>query len=341
MGRKILVSDLHIDTWTDRKIRETGKTKEEHFYDFLSWCEDAQIDEFIINGDILDLPPVDGEAFPANKPIVSAVITRLLDFATKVPVTYVYGNHDIGISGLQSQDGRQAAFLGNTLLYYPVYRFSPTPETTILVSHGHLADPFLALYVKSVLRNTYFLPDISRLTLALQRKRPDHPGPFPVVGTLPSINVASGENAYKAVLRQQQPLRSAKVKISLWDRIKNAFGCALAPATREVFWQNALDEMQQFIDDQHGKGGFRNLYLIYGHTHAADARVEHPLVYQGVVCRYLNSGTWTEGNAPGAEIVDQGWYVDIRENGTVWLQDWINESTEDKCLQLPAMPITG
>src|SRR5574340_587418 len=97
----IVVSDLHADTWTDRKLN-TGKTKRDHFFHLLDWCERVGIRELVINGDLLDLPPWQGqESFTAGPSVARDVIERLVDLGKRIPITYVIGNHDIGISGFR------------------------------------------------------------------------------------------------------------------------------------------------------------------------------------------------------------------------------------------------
>lgn len=68
------------------------------------------------------------------------------------------------------------------------------------------------------------------------------------------------------------------------------------------------------------------LYQLFGHTHRADPRA--PILCDGIECIYINTGTWTAD-------VDEGWYVDIRPDGTVWLQDWTNEPEELRRLGIP------
>src|SRR5204863_9535396 len=50
--RRVLVSDIHIDTWKEKS------KKREAFQAFLCYVVQSQgVDEFILNGDLMDMPP--------------------------------------------------------------------------------------------------------------------------------------------------------------------------------------------------------------------------------------------------------------------------------------------
>lgn len=320
MSRTIIVSDLHADTWTDRKIRGTGKDKKQHFFEFLDWCEGAHIRELIINGDLMDLPPYKGQfAFAAGPCIARDVVERLAAFAASVPLTYVFGNHDIGVSGYRSMGDNSIPPFQNVNFCYPNYVVNDYPGTAILVEHGHFCDPALILYVRDLADRTYIDSKFEAFNWAMQRRDVKLPSERVKPGLLTPADPQPGENAYYVAKQDQQPLR----KRSPWSRFRAWLWRLCDKATvkprMEWWWDAALREMGSYLEKTTAENGVVKpvLYQIYGHTHRADARDAQPLT-AGVSGVYINAGTWTEE-------VDQGWYLDVDENGKVWLQDWINE----------------
>jgi UDP-2,3-diacylglucosamine pyrophosphatase LpxH len=325
----IIVSDLHADTWTNRAIGSTGKSKKEQFFELLDWAARVGIRELVINGDLMDLPPYQGQqSFPAGPSIAREVVERLVQFAHGIPVTYVMGNHDIGISGFRSMGRDSISGLRNANFCYPAYTIS-YPGTTILVEHGHFCDPALVLYLRDLANRTYRASQFEEFHWAMQRRSAAHPEKPMAPGCLEPVVTQPGENAYYAARRAQQ----VTAKPGLWARLcqflKARLGRGIAPATMEWWWQAALQQMQEYLQKVRAQGQPLpgRLYQIYGHTHHADPR--DAVSQEGVACIYINSGTWTEQ-------VDQGWYLDVHpDDGTVWLQDWINEPEELRRLGVP------
>jgi predicted phosphodiesterase len=61
------------------------------------------------------------------------------------------------------------------------------------------------------------------------------------------------------------------------------------------------------------------IYCVMGHTHVpdtAEARISRRR------CIYFNSGTWT-GKGETVEDRQHATYLDVDEDGKVWVQDWI------------------
>ena len=329
MRRTIVVSDLHVDTWTDRPIGHTGKSRLEHFFTFLDWCEHVQIRELVINGDLMDLPPYHGFlAFSgASAPIVKAVIERLIQFAARTPVTVIYGNHDIGMSGFRCMGADSILPLRNASFCYPNYVIDDYPTSTILIEHGHFYDPFLMLYVKDLTQRTYLGSHFDAFMWAMQRRDMKDPQtPLPLPDSLQPIVVAPGQNAYYAAKQGQRPLPPTSWWSTLIASIRQRVLRIVPPMTRELWWRAALEEMARYLLRQQDaeKSVKPTIYQIYGHTHCADPR--EPVCQRGVSCIYLNAGSWTEH-------LDQGWYVDIDAEGHAWLQDWINEPERLRCVQ--------
>jgi UDP-2,3-diacylglucosamine pyrophosphatase LpxH len=328
MDRTIIVSDLHVDTWTARKIRATGKTKKEHFFELLDWCEGAKVREFVINGDVMDLPPYEGQStFCPGPSIARDVVERLIAFAAKVPVAYIYGNHDIGISGYRSMGRQGISWLSSANFIYPNYVIDDYAQATILVEHGHFADPFILLYLRDLADRTYIESKFEAFQWAMQRRDPQKPlvRVEPGVGLAP-VGVTPGENAYYAARAGQAPLPKETWLTHVVARLKAWGARKVEKPTMERWWRAAIDGLRQYVAkvESEGKRPKPAVYMIYGHTHRADPRCAPgdavPLA-DGVSGYYINAGTW-------AESVDEGWYIDIDPTGKPWLQDWINEPAE-------------
>ncbi|MBE3576219.1 MAG: UDP-2,3-diacylglucosamine diphosphatase [Limnochordales bacterium] len=123
MARTIIISDLHIDKWHDR-------SREEAFSHFLSYVK-ANANRLIINGDILDFPPIDGEELSSRDKRILGELLTLPIFG--VEVVYIPGNHDIALRGLPFS-------LQRIRLVYPRFVFQAGPKK-VYVEHGHYYDP--------------------------------------------------------------------------------------------------------------------------------------------------------------------------------------------------------
>ena len=322
-GSTLVVSDLHADTWTDRKIRQTGKSKQEHFFDLLDAAEQVGVGRVVINGDLIDLPPYEGHLAFGHGPCPSRqVIERLIAFGAKVPVTYVFGNHDIGVSGFRCMGADNVTPLRNLTCSYPAYCMD-FPNSTVLVEHGHFCDPALILYLRDLANRTYRESHFDEFFWAMQRRKEAAPEKPASPGALETVTVQPGENAYFAAKVGQKSLPKETFWSRLVKRVKSRLGRELAPTTAEWWWRHGIDRMEEYLAKARaeGKSLKPTLYQIFGHTHRADPR--EAVVHEGVNCTYINAGTWTEA-------ADEGWYLDINPDGKVWLQDWINEPAELK-----------
>ncbi|MHB1456750.1 MAG: metallophosphoesterase [Armatimonadota bacterium] len=324
MGRKIIVSDLHIDTWTNRVIGDTGKNRKEHFLDLLKWCEDIKIEEFIINGDIMDMPPYKGQySFNEGSSISREVIERLVLFAENIKpskVTVIFGNHDIGISGFRSMADNNISFLNNVSFCYPNYMLSDYQDTTILIEHGHFFDPFVRLYLKDLADRTYLEGKLGKYNWTMHSIRAE------TTGIIDPGRVESGQTAYKAAKQRQSPLEKPAFLSSITKWIWEKLQISVIQPKMEWWWSAAIDRMSEYVNkvSSEGKPVTQTIYQIFGHTHATDPR-NAVQIAPGISGIYINAGSWTED-------ADQGPYLDIREDGKVWLQDWINEDAETKRL---------
>lgn len=343
----IVISDLHIDYWTKRKIR--GKSRKEHFFDFLQWCLDTGVRELVINGDIMDLPPYRGQFAFQETPetcdadgncIARQVVERLVQFGAKVPVTYVFGNHDIGLSGFRCMGEKDITGLGNVNLCYPNYVIPDIGGSRFLIEHGHFYDPFLILYVNDLTKRTYLPWEFEQFDWTMQRRDPNTgtrvPPGVPGAAT-PPIKVRANSNAYNKV-RNEQKKEQKEDGFGLDDVIGWAKGFAqdigkaiqdiateaVDIPKRAIWWVAALHRTDEYLREHPDFKG--KLYQFYGHTHRSfvgEKRAGVGVKQRGVQCFYYNSGGWTED-------ADEGWYLDIDEKGKVWLQNWMTDKESDR-----------
>lgn len=122
----IIISDLHIDRWTEeRRIL---------FRSFLDYVEE-NASEFYVLGDIFDFPAPAGKSiWPAHREF----ILRLRDMARRgVPTTYIIGNHDIGLRGIEiAEKGFTVAYVDSR---HPLLGMFDCVSAHI--EHGHDYDP--------------------------------------------------------------------------------------------------------------------------------------------------------------------------------------------------------
>jgi UDP-2,3-diacylglucosamine pyrophosphatase LpxH len=326
MARSIIVSDLHVDTWTDEPYGEgeRRKSKLAHWCDFLDWCEGKQIDELIINGDLMDAPPYQGNTCFTSE-IARQAVERLAAYAATRRVTYVYGNHDIGISGLRCSGGASLASLRNVSLYYPDYVLH-TGGSTLLIQHGHLFDPALLLYLKDLTVRTYVASHFQAFQWVQQRRDKDTgeqvkpPGVASpaVIGLGPGVE----NNIYYAikVTDAVAPPPAAEVTAARQFIRGLRRGVVMKVgklAKHYLWWEAAKDLFGAYLGQATVERPL--LYCIMGHTHVPDtAEVQ----IQGKHCVYFNSGTWV-GSGETVEGRQHATYLDVRDTGKVWVQDWI------------------
>lgn len=278
----IIISDLHIDTWTDAKP----------FLKFLKEIEPTT-KTLYINGDLMDMPPARGEDVCPEGSIAEQVLSALVEFARQPDsrIVYVVGNHDIGLSGLRINYDFQIPWLGGLAITYPRVHI-PTEAGGILLEHGHFYDPSLAIFAGDLMLGTY----------------------FGEARTAPAVNMTSG------LIRRMQrrdPQTSEKVNKAgeLKPQPEQPAGCrsigrniikAISGKTRGVvdqitpgIWRDAAfrvlrDYNETVADDE--KAGT----IIFGHTHIPDTHTWED------DNRYFNIGCWTSGEADYLEVDESG-----------------------------------
>ena len=185
---RVLLSDLHIDTWGELPGRAAAFKS---FLAALGQVRGPKRVELYINGDLMDIPlhaaREEGRAEPLvlrindalsapwqgvltrqrGQVIIDELLSALRDVMRDEDPTlhlfYVTGNHDIGISGARyfRPDARRSAAPGGPaqrpILDLPAHAvWNPavvieTGERWVYIEHGHLHDPLLWLYMRYVL----------------------------------------------------------------------------------------------------------------------------------------------------------------------------------------------
>jgi len=326
MPRSIIVSDLHVDTWTNEAYGEGSRRKSKlaHWCDLLDWCEAKQIDELIINGDLMDAPPYQGDSSFAWG-VAREAVERLLVYAERRRVTYIYGNHDIGISGIRCPRGAGLSALQNVSLCYPGYVLH-TDTSTLLIQHGHLFDPALLLYIKDLTRRTYLMSQFQAFQRVQQRRDAKTGAPIKPPGVASPATIGLGpqarDNVFYAIKLTDTLTPPAEADVSAARRFIRSLRRGVIMRVGEsvkhyLWWEAAKSVFEEYL--AHATVERPVIYCLMGHTHVpdtADARIgaKH--------CIYFNSGTWT---ATGETVEDRqhATYLDVRETGKVWIQDWI------------------
>lgn len=334
MGRTIVVSDLHVNTWDPNRLimskDRRNLPKHEHFFEFLAWCERRGVDSVVINGDLLDVPPYQGHAvFTAPGSVAAQILAQIETLASRIRVNLVVGNHDIGVGAFQWLGLGSISQLKGVDLCYPgcvIDSFAAgcpdsvtgtIEKTVIMVDHGHFSDPVLRQYMQDFGRIAYSWGDIGSFTWTQQSG---------VNATPPSnasqpVPIVFGQTAYQTARDEQDnsdpdvhALKAATPPI--WD-------VATRELRRRLWWGEGLEQMDHYLTyrTNNGMPAITRLYLIEGHTHLDDARDAR--AQKNVNCLYINSGSWIGDS-------DRASYVEIDSSGRAWLQDWIQEPLKVK-----------
>ena len=247
--------------------------------------EDQTVTSIVLNGDLMDLPP-----YPAanpNQPVILEIDGRKTSTVKGKPpgflqpeyepvleclgslsskdrmVTYITGNHDIGVTGLRFARPDLAA-LWAQVAWNPSVLTKINDELRVYIEHGHYHDPFLWLYMRYELFDLLRGNDIRRLRAG-------------GVGGQRAGNVGQRwETGYGVGTCTDISTRAVVEKRGFLD---NLVVYRFRHAARKAF--KALNQVY----------GESVCVLIFGHTHLPD-RYEFP---GGRI--YCNSGDWA-GNSP-------------------------------------------
>lgn len=253
----------------------------------------------------MDLPPErGGDAFPSNG-AVNRTVEALWDLTNDpdMSVTFIVGNHDIGVSGLRINSDFTLPWLGRLAIVYPKLDIE-TPKGMILTEHGHFYDPSLTLYAGDLLLSTYFgevreLPAVtvsSGLARNLQRRDADTGEKIWEPGVLKSI---------------PRPKRGCR---DIGRSLVEKFMRSTPPEVKDTFridhWRDAAGSVLTGYNA--GQGNKKAYAIFFGHTHVPDV---HTFENGN---RYFNTGDWC-GDTPHST------YLIIHGDGHITAHDWISE----------------
>lgn len=140
--RLLLISDVHVDAWP-ADLPNAHQQKRKKLLDFFDWVVDGSgAGRLVINGDLIDVPQQDRGPILPRYMEVAAKLQKVV--AAGIKFGYVIGNHDSGLVGLDIA-------LNNppVQVEYP-YLVVKSGGRNIVVEHGHLQDPWLWDYVRTL-----------------------------------------------------------------------------------------------------------------------------------------------------------------------------------------------
>ncbi len=301
-GEVVVVSDLHVDTWD--RAAEGRQAREHSFFEFINTIA-RTTKQLVVNGDLLDTPPNpidtrEGGIFPKYESIIAAFGALNNKAPIPVPVTILYGNHDMATSGLRYDLGKPPQLLRrfhvpfnmswypNIVLGVPVNRMNEGQEEhRFYLDHGHFYDPALLLYLRdfvfAALRND-LRSAMTTLTLAGQRRSSEREG-IPRPGLVASRPGTLDQQVGHWIVRYRWRWKSRRVLI-----------------------QRNQEEIEQ---------GHRALTgALFGHTHLPDRYTYRTGRAKGMT--YINTGDWMGDTGHGT-------YTIITQDGIIMQHDWINK----------------
>ena len=305
----------------------------DYFDEFLTWCvKQREITRFIIAGDLMDSPAEpDCNVFTCPNPTGKKVLARLAQLAQDIEVTYVVGNHDIGVNEFTYTGMQSPPFLPNASLSYPgvvldAYmggvmdpKTGKVEKTTVMVDHGHFSDPLIGIYENDLARSIYYCGSSCAAAWPHLGGTPVTPR-FIASGAAQPIVTQPGQTAYDAARANQDNSAASPADVNAAAKHGGWLDKSTQELRRRWWWGRGLDQMEAYLNASKPRGMTR-LYLIEGHTHLMDARDAQ--TRDGIPCYYINAGTWEDGYGTAN-------YVEIDDSGECWLQDWIKEPMATK-----------
>jgi UDP-2,3-diacylglucosamine pyrophosphatase LpxH len=311
-GEIVVVSDLHVDTWD----RAPGgrQERERRFLEFLQAMK-ATTMEMIINGDLLDAPPspddswsgngveIRGSVLPKYEGIIAALAALNNSSPVPLPVTILYGNHDMASSGLRYDLNKRSllsrirvpfntSWYPNIILGLPGMSGVPFGTTSVgredhrfYIDHGHFYDPALLLYLRDFVIGA-LRADLRRAltTLVVSGQRRSEGAEIPKPGLVfGEPRTRSGQFGHWLVRYRWR-----------WK-------------ARHVLIRRNEDEARQ-----------RNRPLVgalFGHTHLPDRYTYRTGPARGMT--YINTGDWSGDTGHGT-------YTVITQDGVVSQHDWFD-----------------
>ncbi len=184
----VLFSDVHMDTWDPNSDRPRA------FLEFIKWiAKEPTVTDVYINGDIFDMPPhplnqkdvptltveygrpikrypdvqpgtplgVLQKAYDRPLELINALSNRSPELPP-LEVTYLTGNHDIGIEGLR-YIRPDLTWSSVKVAWNPSVLLKVSPDRWVYVEHGHRYDPFLWLYLRYAIMQLFRGPTAVRI----------------------------------------------------------------------------------------------------------------------------------------------------------------------------------
>jgi UDP-2,3-diacylglucosamine pyrophosphatase LpxH len=204
-----------------------------------------------------------------------------------------------------------------------------TAGSVILLEHGHFYDPALILYTRDLLKRTYLPSQFEALQWVQQRRDPEtgerikDPGVAPPTTVDLSLapekqknNVYWATRATSELLPATRQMRESAA--AFLRKLRAGVFHKVADSVKHYLWWPAAQDIFEHYFEQ-GQPKPQTLYCVMGHTHVPDTGETS---VEGVLCIYFNSGAWTcAGEAPKDR--SYATYLDLREDGRVWAQDWV------------------
>ncbi len=308
IGAIVLISDLHIDTW-DRAVGGRAN-REAEFLTFLQAIARNTM-ELYINGDLFDTPPnpedtwhgngfdLTGSVLPKYENVLGAICDLNNMRPLPVLVTLLYGNHDMGTSGLRYDLVRRpdlvtrfrvpfnTAWYPNLVIGVPHAPGNEGQETfRFYVDHGHFYDPVLFLYLRdfvvAVLRRD-LRRAMTTLVLSVQRRSSEQQA-IPRPGIAPSRQETRDQRIAHWLVRYRWRWKARRVLIERSRQETHLGNRPLAGA-------------------------------LFGHTHLPDSYTYRTGAARGMT--YVNTGDWMGDTGHGT-------YTVLRQEGVVVQYDWLD-----------------
>lgn len=308
-GEIVILSDLHVDTWD--RAAEGREERERRFFEFLRVIKRTTM-ELYINGDLLDAPPNPedtwrGEGFalkasvlPKYEGVLDAIGAVNNAAPVPVPVTILYGNHDMAASGLRYDLVKRphllrrfrvpfnASWYPNVVIGVPIdFGREGKEDHRFYIDHGHFYDPALLLYLRDFLAAALradLRKAMTTLVVSGQRRSSEDQA-IPSPGLVASRPLTADQKVSRWLIRYRWRWKARRALI-----------------------QRSQEEVQK---------GHRPLTgVLFGHTHLPDRYTYRTGRAKGMT--YVNTGDWMGDTGHGT-------YTLITQDGVVTQHDWLEE----------------
>jgi UDP-2,3-diacylglucosamine pyrophosphatase LpxH len=305
-GNIVIVSCIHLDFWKEKsdywKFKEEKKRLWPKFIKHIK----PTTKQFIINGDLLDIPSQSGKSIDPYYSKLLEPLRELWENGTKI--TYVLGNHDIGLAGLRvdEPEGLRGRIFPRLEVKYP-WVMVKAGGKNYYIEHGDYElfgiDTVLALikYARNIL---------------LQR------GPRDL--TRWSARVKQRRDPFEENVPIRQPPGVINKPPSFFEYLFKKYPREIN-AARKLHWRYEAEKKLKKLQ----KRGGNPSGIIFGHTHLPDEEAisteSYPIykitsgqvtdlskdvIYTISGARYYNVGSWT-ADIPCAS------YLVIKPDGSV------------------------